>query len=220
VSEEVKFLDAPCLSEEDEEILDRLNAERPENREMGSGKVKEERRIDRSSATSTRSPGSLSSALIERGLQTIESINRRYRYRNEESEMGERNPMNSAERTGRTQSSQFQELLQDLQSDDADTVAQAVRSMCPCRTAWNVPVQRYLFPMLEDAPQGVRHELRHVLFEDSNLGNRRRIKKMQKETEAALEAGDDFGPHGVVWYQRKRPRTKRAYYPPVNRRKR
>lgn len=120
--------------------------------------------------------------------------------------------MNSAERTGRPLSARLQELLEDLNSEDEGTKAQAVREMCPCRSAWGVPVQRYLYPLLEEDLPQVNHELQHVLFQDSTWGRKGGHRKIQRATEAALEAGDEVGPHGIGWYHRNRPRVRRGYY--------
>ena len=67
------------------------------------------------------------------------------------------------------QSAALQQILCELQSPDAGTRAAAVRELCPCRTAWDVPVQRYVAAMMNDPSRSVRHEAHHVLDDHTEL---------------------------------------------------
>src|SRR5437879_11301445 len=87
------------------------------------------------------------------------------------------------------QSAALQQILCELQSPDAGTRAAAVRELCPCRTAWDVPVQRYVAEMMNDPNSSVRHEAHHVLDEDSGWGKRLAAKRLVAELKEAETKG-------------------------------
>jgi hypothetical protein len=86
----------------------------------------------------------------------------------------------------------------------------AVRRLCPCRTAWDIPVQRYLAAMQDDPCRSVRHEVQHVLEEDSKWGQKLAARRVKAEIEAEECDGDLPGPYNICWRRRPRPRTKGA----------
>jgi hypothetical protein len=106
------------------------------------------------------------------------------------------------------QSAALGRILGELQSPDPGTRAEAVRLLCPCRTAWDVPVQRYVAAMRDDPSSTVRHEVHHVLDEDSGWGRRLEMRRLCREPEACAVDGAAPGPHSLAWRRRKRPRTK------------
>ena len=108
------------------------------------------------------------------------------------------------------QSAELQQILCELDSPDAGTRAAAVRQLCPCRTAWDVPVQRYVAAMMDDPSPSVRHEAHHVLDEDSGWGKRLAGRRMISDLNAAPGIGSEPGPHSLAWRRRARPRTKGA----------
>jgi hypothetical protein len=108
------------------------------------------------------------------------------------------------------QGAELQRILEDLQSPDAGTRAEAVRTLCPCRTQWDVPVQRYLAAMRDDPSSSVRHEVHHVLDEDSDWGKMIEAKRMRKDLKREELNGDEPGPYSLAWRRRSRPKTKGA----------
>jgi hypothetical protein len=108
------------------------------------------------------------------------------------------------------QSTAIGQLIDDLQSPEAVTRAAAVRSLCPCRTAWDIPVQRYVAAMREDPSRSVRHEVHHVLDEDSHWGKKLQYRHVKAEIEAEDVDDDPVGAHSIAWRRRPRPRTKGA----------
>src|SRR5213078_801174 len=108
------------------------------------------------------------------------------------------------------QSAALQQLLCELQSSDAGTRAAAVRQLCPCRTSWDVPVQRYIAAMQDDPSNSVRHEVQHVLHEDSHWGKKLQFRRVKADLEAEEEDGPELGPHSIGFRRRPRPRTKGA----------
>ncbi len=105
----------------------------------------------------------------------------------------------------------LQQILCDLQSPDAGTRAEAVRTLCPCRTAWDVPVQRYVVEMMNDPSPSVRHEAHHVLDEDSGWGKRIAAKRLHAALKAEPEEGDGMpSPHSIAWRRQRRPMKKGA----------
>lgn len=108
------------------------------------------------------------------------------------------------------QSAELQRILNDLESPDAGTRAEAVRTLCPCRTSWDVPVQRYVAAMMDDPSSSVRHEAHHVLDEDSRWGKRLEARRARKQLEEESPNGGTPGPYSLAWRRRGRPRTKGA----------
>src|SRR5437867_3858692 len=110
------------------------------------------------------------------------------------------------------QAAELERILCDLQSPDAGTRASAVRMLCPCRTQWDVPVQRYVVEMMEDPSPSVRHEAHHVLDEDSGWGKRIAAKRLRAalKAEDANGHGDAPGPHSLAWRRQRRPMAKGA----------
>ena len=108
------------------------------------------------------------------------------------------------------QSAELGRILADLQSPDEGARAEAVRLLCPCRTAWDVPVQRYVAALRDDPSPTVRHEVHHVLDEDSGWGRRLETRRVRKDIEVGAVNGSVPGPHSLAWRRRKRPRTKGA----------
>jgi hypothetical protein len=111
---------------------------------------------------------------------------------------------------GVRQSTALGQILCDLQSSDAGTRAEAVRHLCPCRTAWDVPVQRYIAAMRDDPSPTVRHEVHHVLDEDSDWGQKLAARRAKRDLETADPDSDLPGPFSLGWRRRPRPRTKGA----------
>jgi hypothetical protein len=108
------------------------------------------------------------------------------------------------------QCAELERILNDLQSPDDGTRAAAVRLLCPCRTSWDVPVQRYVSAMMDDPSSSVRHEAHHVLDEDSGWGKRLATRRMKAALEQESANGAAPGPHSLAWRRRPRPRTKGA----------
>src|SRR5262245_20513804 len=108
------------------------------------------------------------------------------------------------------QSAALQQILCELQSEDAGTRAAAVRELCPCRTAWDVPVQRYVAEMMNDPSPSVRHEAHHVLDEDSGWGKRLQARRLVADLKEAEPNGAGPGPFSIAWRRRQRPKTKGA----------
>jgi hypothetical protein len=108
------------------------------------------------------------------------------------------------------QAAELEKILEELQSPCDGTRAEAVRMLCPCRTAWDVPVQRYLAAMQHDPSSTVRHEVHHVLDEDSNWGKRMAAKRLAKELKQADANGAEPGPHSLGWRRLPRPKKKGA----------
>jgi hypothetical protein len=108
------------------------------------------------------------------------------------------------------QSAQLNRVLCDLQSPDAGTRAEAVRSLCPCRSAWDVPMQRYVAAMRDDPSSSVRHEVHHVLDEDSRWGARLENRRVKAELDAEEWDGDEPTTRSFGRRRLPRPRTKGA----------
>src|SRR5689334_22973342 len=108
------------------------------------------------------------------------------------------------------QSTALGQLLDDLQSPEAVTRAAAVRNLCPCRTAWDIPVQRYVAAMRDDPSRSVRHEVHHVLDEDSHWGKKLQYRRVKAEIEDADVDEAAVGDHSIGLRRRPRPRTKGA----------
>jgi hypothetical protein len=104
----------------------------------------------------------------------------------------------------------LQEILNDLQSPEGEVRAAAVRQLCPCRTAWDIPVQRYIAAMQDDPSSSVRHEVQHVLHEDSHWGKKLQFRRVKADLEAEEEDASEPGPHSIGFRRRPRPRTKGA----------
>jgi hypothetical protein len=108
------------------------------------------------------------------------------------------------------QAAELGKILEELQSPCEGTRAEAVRLLCPCRSAWDVPVQRYLAAMMEDPSPTVRHEVHHVLDEDSGWGKRMAAKRLNKALKRADANGAEPGPHSLAWRRLPRPKAKGA----------
>ena len=108
------------------------------------------------------------------------------------------------------QSAELNRILCDLQSADAGTRAEAVRTLCPCRTAWDVPVQRYVAAMRDDPSPSVRHEVHHVLDEDSGWGKRLESRRMKDELDSEECDGVEPSVRSIARRRLPRPRTKGA----------
>jgi hypothetical protein len=110
------------------------------------------------------------------------------------------------------QATALNEILEALQSPCDGTRAEAVRTLCPCRTQWDVPVQRYVAAMRDDPSPSVRHEVHHVLDEDSGWGKRLAHRKLHE----APATDDDGvpGPHSIAWRKRGKPKTPGRFGPP------
>lgn len=111
------------------------------------------------------------------------------------------------------QSAALQEILDDLRSPDEHARAEAVRKLCPCRTAWDVPVQRYLCAMMDDPSPSVRHEVRHVMDEDSKWGKKFEQKRIQAAAENAELDAFDPDSRSLGWYKKPKPHRRRWHYP-------
>lgn len=110
------------------------------------------------------------------------------------------------------QSAVLQEILDELQSPVEHVRAEAVRRLCPCRTAWDVPVQRYLSAMRDDPSPSVRHEVHHVLDEDSRWGRKLEQKRLQALQETVGLEVSDPGSGSLAWFRKRKPRRKRWHY--------
>jgi hypothetical protein len=106
------------------------------------------------------------------------------------------------------QSAILQQILCALESPDAGTRAAAVRELCPCRTAFDVPVQRYIAAMQDDPSPTVRHEVHHVLDEDSGWGRRLQQRRVKAAIEATEANDDDPGPYSIAWRRPRKPRNR------------
>jgi hypothetical protein len=110
------------------------------------------------------------------------------------------------------------EILEALQSPDAGTRAEAVRTLCPCRTQWDIPVQRYITPLRDDPSSSVRHEVHHVLDEDSGWGRRIKNREPYEGIDEDAAAGEYHGPHSIAWFQRPKWRARGRFKPRRRRR--
>jgi len=115
------------------------------------------------------------------------------------------------------QSTALGQILNDLQSPHEGTRADAVRLLCPCRTKWDVPVQRYIAAMRDDPSPTVRHEVHHVLDEDSNWGKRLETRRAQAELANGAADGEFPGSHSLAWKHRKPRNRGRGRTLPVRR---
>ena len=111
------------------------------------------------------------------------------------------------------QSAVLQEILDDLHSPDEVCRAEAVRKLCPCRTAFDVPVQRYIAAMRDDPSSSVRHEVHHVLDEDSRWGKKLEMRRLRGEMEKEPDEGDSLGPFSLGWRSKRKPLRRRLHYP-------
>lgn len=105
-------------------------------------------------------------------------------------------------------------ILDDLKSPDPGTRAEAVRQLCPCRTAWDVPVQRYVAALRDDPSPTVRHEVHHVLDEDSGWGRRLEMRRARVGLTDGIDLDAFPGPYSIGWRNRKpRNRHRRRPHP-------
>jgi hypothetical protein len=117
-------------------------------------------------------------------------------------------------------------ILNDLQSPDAATRAQAVRSLCPCRgTPWELPVFERVLAMRNDPSPVVRHAVEHDLEENPDWGERaearrmaaRRVRREMQSIRVEIERGpvDQAPPaaHSLAWRMPRRPRSRKTHYP-------
>jgi hypothetical protein len=111
------------------------------------------------------------------------------------------------------QSAVLQGILCDLESPDAGTRAAAVRQLCPCRTAFDVPVQRYVAAMRDDPSPTVRHEVHHVLDEDSGWGRRLEQRRAKAALACDVEEDGSPGPYSLAWRRPKKPRNRHRARP-------
>jgi hypothetical protein len=111
------------------------------------------------------------------------------------------------------QSAVLGEILDELHSPEEFVRAEAVRKLCPCRTAWDVPVQRYLAEMRDDPSSTVRHEIHHVFDEDSSWGKKLEQKQFQASLRECTHEAADPGSQSLGWYKKRKPLRKRISYP-------
>ncbi|MBW3623889.1 MAG: hypothetical protein KY468_10830 [Armatimonadetes bacterium] len=107
----------------------------------------------------------------------------------------------------------MQEILDDLRSPDEVARAEAVRRLCPCRTAWDVPVQRYIAAMQDDPSSSVRHEVHHVLDEDSSWGKKLEQRRLKAAADENVLDISDPESRSMGWYKKRKPMRKRWHYP-------
>src|SRR5206468_155870 len=89
----------------------------------------------------------------------------------------QRSPQSPDERD-EAPSPELQQVLQELESPDEWTRANAVRALCPCRRRdWGEPVYRYVVAMRDDPSPVVRGAVHHDLSEN---------RKWNENWEAAL----------------------------------
>jgi hypothetical protein len=123
-------------------------------------------------------------------------------------------------------SPELERILCDLKSPDAQTRANAVRSLCPCRNSpWEVAVFPHVLELRNDPSPIVRHAVEHDLSENRWWGERqelrrlegRRVKRETEQVREEIEAG--FGdsrapaPHSQAWRMHRRPRRRKWHYP-------
>ena len=117
-------------------------------------------------------------------------------------------------------------ILNDLQSPDPATRAQAVRSLCPCRgTPWEQPVFQRVLAMRNDPSPVVRHAVEHDLEENPDWGERAEARRMEarrvrlemqnirEEIETSPAEAARPAAHSLAWRAPRRPRSRKAYYP-------
>ena len=88
--------------------------------------------------------------------------------------------------------------------------ADALERLCPCRSDWDVPVQRYVAAALDDPNPTVRHRARHALTEDSKWGRKLDDRRARKEAADPGEPDGMPGPRSLAWKTPKRPLVKGA----------
>jgi hypothetical protein len=128
-------------------------------------------------------------------------------------------------------SAELQRILDELASPDAQTRADAVRQLCPCRgTRWEVPVFPQVLALRNDPSPVVRHAVKHDLSENKEWGERQELRRMegwrnrqearQVKGEIAASAAEDAVPaeHSLAWRTPRRPRSRKRYYTPPGRR--
>jgi hypothetical protein len=128
-------------------------------------------------------------------------------------------------------SEELQRILCELDSPDDGTRAAAVRQLCPCRGAdWGVPIFPRVLALRDDPSPVVRHAVQHDLSENPWWTERQELRRLEgrqakretQQAQAAIEAGcaeDELpDPHSLVWRTPRRPRSRKAYYPPRPRR--
>jgi hypothetical protein len=81
-------------------------------------------------------------------------------------------------------------ILKDLRSPNAATRANAVRMLCPCRTAWDAPIEGYVLAMGDDPSREVRRAAEHVMYavRDNELGNDRGGRSAAREEDRTISA--------------------------------
>ena len=117
-------------------------------------------------------------------------------------------------------------ILEELQSPDAATRAQAVRSLCPCRgTAWEQPVFQRVAALRNDPSPVVRHAVEHDLRENPDWGERAEARLMEgrrarleiRRVRQEIETGPaDAAPpaaHSLGWRMPRRPLRRKTHYP-------
>jgi hypothetical protein len=104
------------------------------------------------------------------------------------------------------QAAALERILTDLHSPNAETRAKAVRRLCPCRTAWDVPIEGYVLAMGNDPSPTVRFAAEHVLYavRDQELENDPRGRRATPQEERGVSARRRDA------VRRQRPRLKRT----------
>jgi hypothetical protein len=108
------------------------------------------------------------------------------------------------------QAAALEEILTDLQSADPGVRADALDRLCPCRSNWDVPVQRYAAALRDDPSPPVRHRLHHLMDEDSGWGRKLEARRLREDLGSA--EGEEVlpSPHSLAWKRPRRPLKKGA----------
>jgi hypothetical protein len=121
---------------------------------------------------------------------------------------------------------ELEQILCNLKSPDAQTRADAVRRLCPCRgTQWEVAVFPHVLELRNDPSPIVRHAVEHDLTENRWWGERpeqrrlegrrtrRETERVREEIEVGLDDGKTPPPHSQAWRMHRRPRRRKWHYP-------
>lgn len=93
----------------------------------------------------------------------------------------------------------LERIFDDLQSANAATRANAVRRLCPCRTAWDAPIEGYVLAMEDDPSPEVRRAAEHVMYAVRNeeledvRGGRRGASKQDRTISARRRESGRYG---------------------------
>ncbi|MBI1842021.1 MAG: hypothetical protein HYR88_14370 [Verrucomicrobia bacterium] len=128
--------------------------------------------------------------------------------------------------TDATPPPELERILCDLKAPDAQTRANAVRELCPCRgSQWGAPIFQTVFAMRNDPSPLVQRAVLHDLEENRWWGERqearrleghrvkREIERLKAESEAEPPEAAAPSAHSLAWRTPRRPRRRKGYYP-------